>query len=608
MGFFSKLIGNKEEKQKDKHIEQAKQLMADKRYDEAEKILREGRDKQESYTFDMWSNYRRAEVKELYNKCCTEIRRESRKTHRSSTLSNQSSQEQSTTKKKFTNEDMDNVIWSIEYELSCKRWQNAMRMIDWADEKFDHSYRFDELEILCMKCQQMIFEDVAENGKNEIVYSKMYLRLQKEQKEKNSKQQELHFENDCDNEAYERYLSRQDQLAAAAKKETSSRFARELETLRIATIGHRNPECPSLGIVMAYTMHHRIGVGEEPELCNEEYITKETCENQSWESISIEVKTENRKYKHIEFMNPSDLVKGLLYQDIDGAVLSIDAVDGITKEVSEQIHLAKIAGIPYVIVFVDGCDLIDEDQQEVLTDEIYELLNDCGYPGEDNPIVYGSLKGAVDDLQSQWSDSVLELLDMMEVYFLEPEKDLDKPFLMPVEDVFVITDRGIVATGKVETGILKLNSNVEIVGFGTDKKMAFVTGIEKFRILLEQAVAEDHVGLLLRGIERADVKKGHVIAKVGTCNSFTTFKAVVHPVAEKNLESLSENKNLKIRMRTAWIPGAISVSKKNICCGGQYAQAIVTLQDSIAMKPGQFIEVKDESKNIIAVGKIVEVM
>lgn len=388
-----------------------------------------------------------------------------------------------------------------------------------------------------------------------------------------------------------------------------SRYERELTNFNIGAIGYRNDDSSALGIVIANTLNYLLDTGEEYSLNNEDNIVREENLRLSLSSVCVKYETENRCYAHMDFLDPVECTKGLLLLSLDGAILVVNALEGITSDIGEQLSLANMAGIRYLVVFVDNCDLIDDEGQlEQLEDEIRELFDTSGYFGEDAVIVYGSAKGAQQDPDSEWGDKILELMEMIDECMPDPEADRDRPFLMPVEDVFTITGRGTVATGRVETGVVKVNDRIEVLGFDACNRMATVTGIEMFRKLMDFAEPGDSIGLLLRGVDKSEVKRGHVIVRVRTCKCSTEFTAVVHFTEKKALELMKGQTELEFGLRTALVPGMLSVSDDTINGSGQYAEVTVKLSESIAMDPGQFFVVNDAFRRVLGIGKIMEVL
>jgi len=383
-----------------------------------------------------------------------------------------------------------------------------------------------------------------------------------------------------------------------------SRFGRELVDFNIKTIGYRNAELPTLGIAIANTLNCMLGTGEEYSQDNEENIAEEIHFGMTFSSVSVTYETDNRRYIHKDFLNREECVKAVIGDDTDGVILVINAEEGITSDIREQVEFVRQAGVNYLSVFADNCHLIEDyDELENLGSEICELLDMYGYCGEDTPVVYGSLKEALDDPEGEWGEKLLELMENMDYAVPDPEKDTDKPFLMPVEDVFVITGRGIVATGRVETGVIKLNDRVELVGFGSSNRTVTVTGIEMFRKLMDSAEPGDNIGLLLRGVEKAEVKRGHVITRFGAHKEYNKFTAVVYFSDTEFMKQLAAGVKTDFQMRTVLIAGEISASADKINCSGKYAQVTVELTESVAMNNGMFFAVRN-----VGIGRITEVL
>ena len=214
---------------------------------------------------------------------------------------------------------------------------------------------------------------------------------------------------------------------------------------------------------------------------------------------------------------------------MDGAILVVAATDGVMAQTKEHILLSRQVGVPYIVVFMNKCDMVDDEELLELVDmEIRELLNEYDFPGDDTPIIQGSALKALEDPAGPWGDKIMELMDAVDSLIPDPQRDTDKDFIMPVEDVFTITGRGTVATGRVEAGVLHLNEEVEIAGLKEETKKTVVTGIEMFRKLLDEAQAGDNIGALLRGVQRTEIERGQVLAKPGTVHCHTKFTAQVY--------------------------------------------------------------------------------
>ena len=380
-----------------------------------------------------------------------------------------------------------------------------------------------------------------------------------------------------------------------------SRFERKLTNFNIAAIGYRNSNVPALGIVIANTLNSLMGTGEEYAADNKACMEKEELAGICFSAVSVNYETDCRHYVHKDYLNAADCAKGLIRDRADGAILVVNGPDGITSEITEELHLARTLGIDYLSVFVDNCDLIDDEAQlEQLGDEIRGLLDENEYCSEDTPITYGSARGALEDPDSEWGQSILEMFEYIDDGMPDPENDRDKPFVLSVEDVFTITGRGTVVTGRVETGVIKVGDRVEVAGFGADNRTVAVTGIEMFRKLLDAAEAGDNVGLLLRGIDRSELRRGHVITRKGGCESSSECTAVVHLAAPMVDEAF------KFRFRTAEVGGTFSVER--MMREGQCAEVSVRLSEQTAMNPGLFFAIRDNDDKPVGVGRIVDVL
>jgi len=245
----------------------------------------------------------------------------------------------------------------------------------------------------------------------------------------------------------------------------------------------------------------------------------------------VEYETENRHYAHVDCPGHADYVKNMITgaAQMDGAILVVSAADGPMPQTREHILLARQVGVPYIVVFLNKVDMVDDEELlELVEMEVRDLLSEYDFPGDEVPIIKGSALKALENPESEWADSIRELMKIVDEYIPTPQRDVDKPFMMPVEDVFSITGRGTVATGRVERGTVKVGDEVEIVGLNEEPKKTVVTGVEMFRKLLDQAEAGDNIGVLLRGVERKEVERGQVLAKPGSIQQHTKFTAQVY--------------------------------------------------------------------------------
>ncbi|SHH43899.1 elongation factor Tu [Tepidibacter thalassicus] len=310
-----------------------------------------------------------------------------------------------------------------------------------------------------------------------------------------------------------------------------AKFERTKPHVNIGTIGHVDHGKTTLTAAITKTLHARYGLGEAVDFSNIDKAPEERERGITISTAHVEYETPNRHYAHVDCPGHADYVKNMITgaAQMDGAILVCSAADGPMPQTREHILLSRQVGVPYIVVFLNKCDMVDDEELlELVEMEVRDLLNEYDFPGDDTPIIRGSALKALEDPNSEWGDKIIELFEEIDKYIPEPQRDVDKTFLMPVEDVFSITGRGTVATGRVERGILKVQDEVEIVGLTDEPRKVVVTGVEMFRKLLDEAQAGDNIGALLRGVQRDEVERGQVLAKPGTINPHTKFKAEVY--------------------------------------------------------------------------------
>ena len=308
-------------------------------------------------------------------------------------------------------------------------------------------------------------------------------------------------------------------------------FERTKPHVNIGTIGHVDHGKTTLTAAITKTLHDRLGLGEYVAFENIDKAPEERARGITINSAHIEYETPNRHYAHVDCPGHADYIKNMITgaAQMDGAILVVAASDGVMPQTREHVLLARQVNVPYIIVFLNKADMVDDPELiELVEMEVRDLLNEYEFPGDDTPIVVGSALKALEDPNSEWGDKILELMDAVDSYIPEPQRDIDKPFLMPVEDVFSITGRGTVATGRVERGRIKVGEEIEIVGVKEEIRKSVVTGVEMFRKILDYGEAGDNVGLLLRGIDRTEIERGQVVAKPGSIKPLTKFTAQVY--------------------------------------------------------------------------------
>ena len=314
------------------------------------------------------------------------------------------------------------------------------------------------------------------------------------------------------------------------------KYERSKPHVNIGTIGHVDHGKTTLTAAITKVLHERLGTGEYVAFENIDKAPEERERGITIATAHVEYETEQRHYAHVDCPGHADYVKNMITgaAQMDGAILVVSAADGPMPQTREHILLARQVNVPYIIVFLNKADMVDDPELiELVEMEVRELLDQYEFPGDDTPIIVGSALKALEDPSSEWGDKILELMDAVDKYIPEPERDTDKPFLMPVEDVFSITGRGTVATGRVERGIIKTGEEVEIVGIKEETKKSVVTGVEMFRKILDYGEAGDNIGALLRGVDRKEIERGQVLAKPGSIHPHTKFKAEVYVLTKE---------------------------------------------------------------------------
>ncbi len=315
-----------------------------------------------------------------------------------------------------------------------------------------------------------------------------------------------------------------------------AKFERTKPHVNIGTIGHVDHGKTTLTAAITTTLQNRYGLGEKVAF---DAIDKAPEEKERGITIStahVEYETPNRHYAHVDCPGHADYVKNMITgaAQMDGAILVVAATDGPMPQTREHILLSRQVNVPYIVVFLNKCDMVDDEELLDLVEmEVRELLDQYEFPGDDTPVIRGSALEALNNPEGPWGDKIVELFEEVDAYIPEPERDNDKPFIMPVEDVFSITGRGTVATGRVERGVVKVSDEVEHVALTEESRKIVVTGVEMFRKLLDQAIAGDNIGVLLRGVQRTEIERGQVLAKPGSINPHTHFTGEVYVLTKE---------------------------------------------------------------------------
>ena len=308
-------------------------------------------------------------------------------------------------------------------------------------------------------------------------------------------------------------------------------FERTKPHCNIGTIGHVDHGKTTLTAAITKVLADRVAGNTATDFANIDKAPEERERGITINTSHVEYETEKRHYAHVDCPGHADYVKNMITgaAQMDGAILVVAATDGVMAQTREHILLARQVGVPAIVVFLNKCDMVDDPELlELVEMEVRELLSEYEFPGDDIPVIKGSALKALEDQKSEWGDKIMELMDAVDSYIPEPARETDKPFLMPVEDIFTITGRGTVATGRVERGVLHVSDEVEIVGINEETQKSVITGIEMFRKQLDEAMAGDNVGLLLRGINRDQIERGQVICKPGSVKCHKKFTAQVY--------------------------------------------------------------------------------
>ena len=311
---------------------------------------------------------------------------------------------------------------------------------------------------------------------------------------------------------------------------SKEKFERTKTHVNVGTIGHVDHGKTTLTAAITNVLAKTYG-GAARAFDQIDNAPEEKARGITINTSHVEYDTPTRHYAHVDCPGHADYVKNMITgaAQMDGAILVVAATDGPMPQTREHILLSRQVGVPYIVVFLNKCDMVDDEELlELVEMEVRDLLSEYDFPGDDTPIVKGSALKALEDPSSEWGDKIVELFEEIDAYIPEPERDNDKPFLMPVEDVFSITGRGTVATGRVERGVLHVGEEVELIGLTDEKRKITITGIEMFRKLLDEAQTGDNIGALLRGVQRDEIKRGQVLAAPGTIHPHTKFKGEVY--------------------------------------------------------------------------------
>jgi len=371
----------------------------------------------------------------------------------------------------------------------------------------------------------------------------------------------------------------------------------------IGTIGHVDHGKTTLTAAITKVLAARVPGNAQVDFENIDKAPEERERGITISTAHVEYQTEKRHYAHVDCPGHADYVKNMITgaAQMDGAILVVAATDGVMAQTKEHILLSRQVGVPYIIVFMNKCDMVDDPELlELVEMEITEQLEE--YDFKDCPIIKGSALKALEDPMGPWGDKIMELMDTVDSYIPDPQRDTDKPFLMPVEDVFTITGRGTVATGRVERGVLHLNDEVEIVGIREDKLKSVVTGIEMFRKMLDEAQAGDNIGALLRGIQRTDIERGQVLAKPGTVTCHKKFTAQVYVLTKDEggrHTPFFNNYRPQFYFRTTDVTGVCELpAGTEMCMPGDNVEMTIELIHPIAMEQGLTFAIREGGRTV----------
>ena len=384
-----------------------------------------------------------------------------------------------------------------------------------------------------------------------------------------------------------------------------AKFERTKPHCNIGTIGHVDHGKTTLTAAITKVLSHRVEGNASVDFENIDKAPEERERGITISTAHVEYETANRHYAHVDCPGHADYVKNMITgaAQMDGAILVVAATDGVMAQTKEHILLSRQVNVPYIVVFMNKCDMVDDEELlELVEMEIREVLNEYDFPGDDTPIIQGSALKALEDPDGEWGDKIMELMDAVDTWIPTPERATDKPFLMPVEDVFSITGRGTVATGRVERGTLHVSDEVEIIGIHEDVKKTVVTGIEMFRKLLDEAQAGDNIGALLRGIQRTEIERGQVLIKPGTVSCHKKFTCQVYVLTKDEggrHTPFFNNYRPQFYFRTTDVTGVITLPEgTEMCMPGDNVEMTIELIHPIAMDQGLTFAIREGGRTV----------
>ena len=392
------------------------------------------------------------------------------------------------------------------------------------------------------------------------------------------------------------------------------KYERTKPHINIGTIGHVDHGKTTLTAAITSVLNRKYGLGSDVAFDQIDKAPEERERGITISTAHVEYETPNRHYAHVDCPGHADYVKNMITgaAQMDGAILVVAATDGPMPQTREHILLSRQVGVPYIIVFMNKCDMVDDEELLDLVEmEIRELLDEYEFPGDDTPVIRGSALKALEDPTGEWAEAVVELMQAVDDYIPEPQRANDQPFLMPVEDVFSITGRGTVATGRVERGTLKVGEEVEIVGLTEEKRKVVVTGVEMFRKLLDQAQTGDNIGALLRGVQRTEIERGQVLAHPGTIHPHTEFKGEVYVLKKEEggrHTPFFNGYRPQFYFRTTDVTGDLTLPEGvEMCMPGDNITMTIKLITPIAIEEGLRFAIREGGRTVGS-GVVTEVI
>ncbi|MEE1258136.1 MAG: elongation factor Tu [Lachnospiraceae bacterium] len=382
-----------------------------------------------------------------------------------------------------------------------------------------------------------------------------------------------------------------------------AKFDRTKPHCNIGTIGHVDHGKTTTTAAITKVLAERVSGNEKVDFENIDKAPEERERGITISTAHVEYQTEKRHYAHVDCPGHADYVKNMITgaAQMDGAILVVAATDGVMAQTKEHILLSRQVGVPYIVVFMNKCDMVDDPELlELVEMEITEQLEE--YEFSDCPIVRGSALKALEDPNGEWGDKIMELMETVDSFIPDPERDTDKPFLMPIEDIFTITGRGTVATGRVERGVLHVNDEVEIVGISEETKKTVCTGIEMFRKLLDEAQAGDNIGALLRGVQRTEIQRGQVLSKPGSVTCHKKFTAQVYVLTKDEggrHTPFFNNYRPQFYFRTTDVTGVCELpAGTEMCMPGDNVEMTIELIHPIAMEQGLTFAIREGGRTV----------